>query len=248
MALGLSHEDLIPLAEALAGEWRVLLWDMPGHGASLPGLPRYSLAGMSHALSLVLDAAGASRPVLFGFSFGGMVAQDWIRRNPDRAAGLIAYGCFAPFSQPGFGPPWLTRMIAGSLRLRPWRAVRDDFARRCALTRPAQAQVRRQVERLGKEGFVQMTRALLEGFEPDPNFRLDMPLLLIRGDLDSNGAKLAEAQDALAGLSRDATREVVQGAGHCAHLDRPEPFGMALRPFVSRMAQALTQAEPAAAR
>jgi len=234
--VALSHDDLAGVGEAAAGAgWQVLLWDMPGHGRS--GATRdYSAAAMAQALDRVIAAAGIERATLLGFSYGGMVSQYWARANPDRLDALVAYGCFAPFTQK---PPLPRFAIAPFITLtqgvKPWPALRRSFAAACAVSPDARAQVERAADRLGKPGFMAASRALLEAFVPDAQFRLDCPVLLIRGEKDSNAALLAPATESLAAVARAADRVAIAGAGHCAHLDQPGAFREAVLAFLARV-------------
>ena len=234
--MALSHRDLKPVASSLAERWRVLLWDMPGHGSSLPRPMTYTLAGMTDALEAVLEAAGVKHPVLLGFSFGGMVAQSWMRRHPGRAAGLIAYGCLAPFSQSAPVPHALAGIVSRlTYGAKSWQAIRRSFARACCVTEQGRRLVRDAMAPVGKAGFIAMATALLRAFEADREFRIDCPLLIVRGELDSNAVLLDHADTALRGLSPGAVSAVVPDAGHCVHLDRPDALIEVLLPFLASL-------------
>ncbi len=74
----------------LAGEYRVITYDQPGHGLTGPH-PRddYSAAGMFEALNAVANAARLDRFYLGGNSMGGWVAWRYALSYPDRVEGLI---------------------------------------------------------------------------------------------------------------------------------------------------------------
>ena len=55
---------------------------------------------------------------------------------------------------------------------------------------------------------------------------LSMPVLLVVGALDDKFAVIAEQ---MAALIPDVVVEVIPGAGHVAHLERPDEFRAALR-------------------
>lgn len=223
--LALDHRDLAPFAASLADRWRVLLWDMPGHGESQPFPPRFTAAGAAEALKALIDALAIDRASMLGFSFGGMVVQHLARHHPERLASFVAYGCFAPFSQLRLTPPGTVRLAAEAAWLgRSWEQVRDDFAARCALTGEGRATVRRAMAPLDKRRFVRLTAALLDAFEPTASFRLDCPVLFVAGAEDSNGAALGKAAAGLEVCCPRLEQAIIEGAGHCAHRDRPEAF------------------------
>ena len=79
-----------PLIEQLAGEYRILTCDQPGHGLTGPH-PRddYSAAGMFEALNAVANAARLDHFYLGGNSMGGWVAWRYALAHPERVDGLI---------------------------------------------------------------------------------------------------------------------------------------------------------------
>lgn len=234
--MALDHREFVGLAEALADRWQVLLWDMPGHGVSQPGPTDYSVDAMTDALAAVLDAAGVERCVLLGFSFGGVVAQALVRRQPQRLRAVILHGCFMAHLQPAPLPGWLvTPMVALLFGLTPWRKVQRDFVNRCAITPAGRAVITDAPARLGRSGFLAMTSALLRANRPDPGFRVAVPLLLIRGEADGYAKAIDAGFDALQPRSPQAHRVVIAAAGHCAHLDQPAVFLAAVADFLAAL-------------
>ena len=74
---------------ALAHRFRLVRFDMRGHGASdLPSGFEWSLDAMVDDLRAVADAAGAARFHLVGESVGGTVALAFAARHPDRVLSL----------------------------------------------------------------------------------------------------------------------------------------------------------------
>ncbi len=79
-----------PMIRELAGEYRIITYDQPGHGLTGPH-PRddYSAAGMFEALNAVANAARLDRFYLGGNSMGGWVAWRYALAYPERVEGLI---------------------------------------------------------------------------------------------------------------------------------------------------------------
>jgi pimeloyl-ACP methyl ester carboxylesterase len=232
----LDHQNFRAFAAAVVVHWRVLLWDLPGHGESQPMPAEFTVAACAEAMAAVMDAAAAARAVVLGHSFGGMVAQYFSRAYPERVAGLIAYGCFAPFLAAAPVPAALQpAILLVAYRLRRWSALQADFAQRCSGLPSVQADVMRAMQALGKAGFLQMTRALIESFTPDPSFRIAAPLLIVSGAADSNGAALRRSLAALHTAHPQSAEIVLPAAGHCAHAEMPQQFLQAVQPFLVRV-------------
>jgi pimeloyl-ACP methyl ester carboxylesterase len=96
-----------PMVRELAGEYRIITYDQPGHGLTGPH-PRddYSAAGMFEALNAVANAARLDRFYLGGNSMGGWVAWRYALAYPDRVEGLILIDAAgAPLREGESAPP-----------------------------------------------------------------------------------------------------------------------------------------------
>jgi len=78
--------------EALAPHYRVLTWDLRGHGRSAPNPAPCTIDDLAGDLRSVLDAAGVDRAVVLGHSAGGVVAMRFALDHPERTAGLVLVG------------------------------------------------------------------------------------------------------------------------------------------------------------
>ncbi len=88
----MTLEDMwIGLAAALAGRFRVIAIDRPGHGQSLRRrLLDASPWRQAEILHDFATAAGLRKPILIGHSFGGAVALAYAMLYPDETRGVVA--------------------------------------------------------------------------------------------------------------------------------------------------------------
>jgi 3-oxoadipate enol-lactonase len=77
-----------PQLDALAEGWRVLRYDMRGHGATDATSGDYSLALLAADLVALLDGLAIGRVHLVGTSLGGMIGQFVAVNFPDRLISL----------------------------------------------------------------------------------------------------------------------------------------------------------------
>ena len=70
-------------------DYRVILYDFRGHGASSLGQPDGRLAQLAGDLAALLDALELERPSLAGFSLGGTIAMRFAIDYPDRLDRLM---------------------------------------------------------------------------------------------------------------------------------------------------------------
>lgn len=112
--LGSMYEELAlsPLYALAAARYRVIVIERPGYGHSLR--PRRRWWGPRAQAALVhkaLVALGVERPILFGHSFGALVALALALEHPAALRGLVlASGYFFPTARldvPLFAPPAL---------------------------------------------------------------------------------------------------------------------------------------------
>jgi pimeloyl-ACP methyl ester carboxylesterase len=93
------------------GDYRVVLYDARGHGASgAPPDGDYSAAALAADLRAVLDSCGFERAILVGVSMGAHTAVHFALRHPERVAALALV-------TPGFDPQ------TAELRLPRWDAL-----------------------------------------------------------------------------------------------------------------------------
>lgn len=105
---------------ALARRWRLIAFDCPFHGRSLPPLDwdggAYSLDGRRYAgwVSAFLEAVVGEPAILVGCSMGAAIALTVAARRPDLLRGVIALE--APLRSPGRRNPFLAHAaVSGGL-------------------------------------------------------------------------------------------------------------------------------------
>lgn len=84
---GAASDDWPPELRALAGR-RVLMVDLPGHGAA-PGPGGRAVEDYAGAVLALLDGSGIAAAVLAGHSMGGAIALSLALSRPERVAGLV---------------------------------------------------------------------------------------------------------------------------------------------------------------
>lgn len=107
---------------------RTILIDPLGFGASSrPHDARaYAAASLASDLEAVLDACGADRAAVWGFSRGGGLAADFAELHPDRCAALIVGGATIAISGPDLLPLQAPRRDA--LRAGDWDGAWETLA------------------------------------------------------------------------------------------------------------------------
>lgn len=94
--------------------WRHLTFDERARGRRSRPSADYSFEAAVRDVDAVLDARGADRAIVVGWSYGAFVAAHWASRHPDRAVGAVLVDGAQPHD-------WLTDEME--------QGIRDSFRR-----------------------------------------------------------------------------------------------------------------------
>lgn len=93
-----DHAHMLAMIAPLTEVAQVVLYDHRGCGRSEHGDPSlWRMEQWADDVRGVCDALGIEKPIVFGHSFGGMVAQMYAVRHPDHAARLVFGGACSRF-------------------------------------------------------------------------------------------------------------------------------------------------------
>jgi pimeloyl-ACP methyl ester carboxylesterase len=220
--------------DGLFDAFDLIAWDAPGYGGSSDPGDGWLMPDYAGRLAAILDALGIERPHLLGQSWGGMLAQVFAGRYPERVRSLV----LSDTGTGGRSQPEEERLASLNARL---RAVETMTPREMAVARaPAvlgpnptpsvrdeaiamMAEIRPTGYRQAAVAIAELdTRAILPS--------IDVPTLVIAGQHD------AIVPPATAEYLRDhipgARLVVLPGAGHLSGQERPAEYNAALREFL----------------
>ncbi|WP_460797317.1 alpha/beta fold hydrolase [Microbacterium sp. GXF0217] len=215
-------------AALAAAGFRVISWDLPGHGEStLTAASRFTAADALDDLTVLLDACQVDSAVLVGHSLGGNLAQAFVRAHPERAAGLIVMDSTWNAGPLSWWERLALRLAAPSLALVPARRLPGLMARASAVSPEAIARTEAVFARMPKSVFLDVWRATVSFVDPDPGYRTPVPLGLVRGALDRTG-NIATAMPRWA-RTEGVIEHVVPDAGHIVTWDAAEASSRVLQ-------------------
>lgn len=213
---------------ALSDRYRVVAWDMRGHGESdSPDEPAlYSEAATVEDIAAILDRAGASRAVVGGLSLGGYMSLAFYLAYPERVHALMLFDT---------GPGYRSAEARAGWNEMAERRASGLEAEGFAALRSAGQEVRTSVHR-SAAGLARAARGMLAQFDArviDALPRIAVPVLVLVGDRDQ---PFLAATDYMAAKIPNATRVVIEDAGHASNLDQPAAFNAAVEAFLARLA------------
>ncbi|TVP70888.1 MAG: alpha/beta fold hydrolase [Nitriliruptor sp.] len=211
--------------------YRVLTWDIRGHGRSQPMGPDISLAQIADDLIAILDDVPADRAVIAGQSLGGMVAQDLLDRYPDRVAAMVVIGAPALGDRPGRVMRVLQRLRVHMIRAWPDRLLRWVFTVMVTKDPEVRAYIAHATGQLDKRGFVAVSFAAMDGYlREERACSHEVPVLLVHGEQEERS--VLESMHRWA-ARRPAVRHAVVAGGHLVNQENPEAFNQALLAFLA---------------
>lgn len=87
---GADHSIYKPFLSQFTDLAQVIYVDLRGNGRSDDGDPStWTLAQWGDDIKTLCDTLGLHKPIIYGASFGGVVAQSYATRHPDHPGGLI---------------------------------------------------------------------------------------------------------------------------------------------------------------
>ncbi|MFP5320330.1 MAG: alpha/beta fold hydrolase [Acidimicrobiia bacterium] len=219
-----------PVADDLASDHEIVRVDAPGHGRSAD-----ILAGLRGGGRLIADQGGEATYV--GYSMGGRYLLHLALGNPELVRGLVLLGATAGIDDADERAARAAQDQRTAARVREL-GVLDFLHEWVAQPMFAGIPAERQFLMERMENTVDgLESSLLQSGTgaQDPSWdrlhRLDMPVLVLAGELDAKFAALGERLQA--SIGENATFATVPGAGHAAHLEQPEAFLSLLRPWLA---------------
>ncbi len=212
---------------ALEDRYRVMTWDMRGHGQSdYPDDPdAYSEAHSVADMAAILDACGLQEAVIGGLSLGGCASLAFHLHHPGRTAGLMLFDTSPGFKKDAARDAWneIAHGRAAAFEAEGLAALGDAPALRIAAHRDA-------------SGLAHAARGMLAQFDDSMIQSLPtiaVPTLVLVGSED---VRFHAATDYMAGKIPGAQKVVIDDAGHEANMDQPAAFNQAMEAFLDGLA------------
>jgi len=220
----------------LVGErFRVLAWDVRGHGLSRPA--PFSVDAAVDDLLALLDALHVEQAVFVGHSMGGNLHQELVFRHPERVKAMVFLDCTWNFQKLSALESFSLRIAGPIFKIYPHKMLVDQSLAVTATSKASQELLRPAVQSLGKDEFVRIMMAMTACLHYEPGYRIGKPLLLMVGDKDATG-NIRKVMPIWAEHEPDCRFVVIPNAKHAANLDNPALFHETLMDFLmSRVAR-----------
>jgi pimeloyl-ACP methyl ester carboxylesterase len=212
---------------ALADRWRVVSWDMRGHGATdSPDDPRQYSAALTVAdMRALLRHVDAERAIVGGLSLGGYVSLAFAVTHPEMVQALVICDSGPGYRNDAARAAWNQRAHERAAALEAKGL--DALGRR---SRETQQAVHRSAQGLAHAARGMLAQEDARVIDALPSIRV--PTLVVVGDQDQ---PFLAPSEYMAKKIPGARLAVIAGAGHSANLDQPEAFNRVVREFLDSL-------------
>lgn len=231
----LNHDMFKQQVQYFKGNYRLLMPDLLGHGESQNIKTKQSIADSAAHINEMMEQEGGCLAHFLGVSIGGLLAQDFANRYPDRVLSLCAVGAYdinnynavlqrqQSKQQLGF--------MAKALVSIPWFSKSN--AAISAIT-PAAQQHFFEMNRVYKRSSLRYMATLGTIMNrPNPP-KYTYPLLILCGQHDNELAlTLATSWHQSTPQSQ---HKIIADAGHCVNMDNPVVFNKTVEEFLKSTA------------
>ncbi|HEY3847758.1 MAG TPA: alpha/beta fold hydrolase [Acetobacteraceae bacterium] len=209
---------------ALRDRFRVIVWDMRGHGQSdVPADPTaYSEAATVGDMAALLHACDVESAVIAGLSLGGYMSLAFHLRHPSQVRALMLFDTGPGFRSDAARAAWNARSLA--------RADELDARGFEALGRSDEVRMSQHRSAAGLAGaargmLTQQDDAVIRSLDT-----IGVPTLVLVGANDTN---FLAATDYMAGKIPGAAKVTIPDAGHASNLHQPATFNCAVEAFLA---------------
>jgi 3-oxoadipate enol-lactonase len=233
-SLGTDLRMFDRLVARLPPAWRVVRYDLRGHGLSAGGEGPYWMGDLVADAAAVIEALDLGPAVFAGISIGGVIAQGLAAERPDLLRGLVLMNTAAKIGTPDL---WAERIAA--IKRGGVAAIADAVLERWfpppfhAAHAAELAGWRAMLERTPVAGYAGCAAALAETDLMDSTARLRLPTLVIAGSED--GSTPPDLVRETAALIPGAEFVLISGAGHLPPIDAPEAVAEAIGGFLATL-------------
>lgn len=233
-----SHEMWQSQVELLRNDFRVVSYDVRGHGSSAVGDGQYMLEFFVDDLIALLDHLKIDKTIVCGLSMGGYVALRSVERNPERFSAMIL--CDTS-SEADTNEAKLRRAASiMAVKREGVKAFAETLLKTVfapeSLQRKVDAvqMIRRLIESNSSTGICGTLLALASRTETTSSLpQMNLPTLILVGEVDKlTPPSISEMMQRKLPSSE---LYIIPSAAHLSNLENPAEFNKRLRDFLKKL-------------
>jgi len=221
--------------EALKENYRVIAYDIRGHGNSEPGIDEFFIELFVNDLLRFMKKLGIEKSILCGLSMGGYIALNAVLRYPDRFDGLILNDtqCIADAPEVKENRcQAIIRIMKNGVEQYADEIIKNLFAPESFTNKKnVIVEVKKMIVSITKQSLCNTLHALAERKETcDQLPEINIPVLIMVG-IEDKITPIAAAQQMHEKIL-NSKLEIIQHAGHLSNLENPTAFNAHLVNFL----------------
>lgn len=218
------------VAAALAGRYRILVYDKRGHGLSDTTPAPYKLDDHVGDLLGLLDRLHIDRFGIVGLSVGGLIAQGVAARVPQRLEALVLSDTAAKIGTADMWTERITALQSGGIESLADAVMERWFAMEYRQSHPDEiAGWRNLLVRTPLDGYAGTCAAIRDADLTESTRRITLPTLCIVGEEDRSTPPDVVRQTAE--LLPKARLDIIAHTGHVPCIDRPDIYVQCLERY-----------------
>lgn len=233
--LGSSAGDWIYQLPAFKDKFRVITYDVRGHGQSEKAKPPYSVPLFAHDLSELLDELGIEKAHIVGVSMGGWIAFEFGTAYPKKTLSLTVVNTWADMRLKTFDDYKSYFQRAILFRLFNMRKIGEILSERLFI-KPEQEELRRDfIESWAtnhKPSYMAAFNAGIGWTVHDKLSKIKVPVLVIAADEDYTPVSMKEEYTA---KLPSGQLVVINDSRHATPVEKPEEFNRVLLGFLEEI-------------
>jgi pimeloyl-ACP methyl ester carboxylesterase len=228
-----------------SNRFQTVIYDIRGHGKTGPSTrKKYSVELYADDLIKLLDALKIDKPIICGISLGGMIAQVFATKNPERLSALILADTAATITLTRWdyimrylvGPKWL--MLLSLRMMGVHRFIRFSFW---------MGKFTRSKEWLGNEEIIEYEKGemlkldkkeylkifgSLYDFKLQELSKIEVPTLVVNGEHEAKS--IFKHAEKIHSLIPNCEVDIIENAGHTSNMENPEEFNQKIMDFLNK--------------
>jgi pimeloyl-ACP methyl ester carboxylesterase len=226
-----------PQINSFSRQYTVFAWDSPGAGMSSDPPEPFDIADWVNSLDTFLDAVHVQRIHVVGLSWGGILAQEYLRLHSDRVISLVLADTYAGWK--GSLPyPMVEERLKNCLHdaSLPPRTFVDKYLPGMFSDHPP-IEIRNRLASIMADfhpiGFELMAKASAQSDTRNLLPDIDLPTHLVWGESDKRSP--LSIADQFRKAIPNSKLTIIPGAGHVCNLEAPDQFNAAVLRFYSNI-------------
>lgn len=226
-----DHMMFAEQVNVLINQYRVVLWDMPGHGLSRPIGDRFTVPGAMEDLIAITEKEKFDKAIYVGQSTGTYVIQELVFRYPERVEALIVIDGTCITMPISATERLLLKSAPLVLRMYPFETMKKQSAEGSSIKKDVQQYIYTEMTKIGRDDVINIMSGVVVSVHDEPGYRIEQPMLLVHGDKDKLG-NIAKIAPKWAKRDPKVTYEIIPNAGHNSNQDNPEAFNQVMLKFL----------------